>query len=165
APPRVRERIVPWPETLSTERCRGSSRRAGDARLARVQTLTLQGVPEVAARQGQAEKVAQIAFFATALFAAQLYLSPAQWFPLLEPLHHAAILSVVGLAALGARRALTNQPLWMGWRTGVLAIYTGAALFSPLRSIPPEDSQLGALEVLKHFLFFLAVVNAFDTPP
>src|SRR5438105_219292 len=63
-------------------------------RLARVQTLTLQGVPEVAARQGQAEKVAQLAFFATALFAAQLDLSPAQWFPLLEPLHHAAILSV-----------------------------------------------------------------------
>src|SRR2546426_4729114 len=52
----------------------------------------------------------------------------------------------------------------MGWRTGLLAIYTGAALFSPLWSIAPEDSKLGALEVLKHFLFFLAVANAFDTP-
>jgi len=133
-------------------------------RLARVQAATLQGVPEVAARRGQAEKVAQIAFFATALFAAQLYLSPAQWFPVLEPAHHAAILSVIGLAALCVRRALTNQPLWMGWRTGLLAIYTGAALFSPLWSIAPEDSKLGALEVLKHFLFFLAVANAFDTP-
>jgi hypothetical protein len=61
-------------------------------RLARVQTATWQAVPEVAARRWQAGKAAQVAFFATALFAAQLYLSPAQWFPVLEPVHHAAIL-------------------------------------------------------------------------
>jgi putative inorganic carbon (hco3(-)) transporter len=133
-------------------------------RLAGVQTATLQGVPEVAARRWQAEKAAQVAFFATALFAAQLYLSPAQWFPALEPLHHAAILSVVGLAALFLRRVLTNQPLWMGWRTALLAVYVGAAVLSPMWSIAPEDSKVGALEVVKHFLFFLAVSNAIDTP-
>ena len=81
----------------------------------------------LAARRWQAEKAAQLAFFATALFAAQLYLSPASWFPVLEPLHHAAILSVVGLAALFLRRVLTNRPIWMGWRTALLSVYAGAA--------------------------------------
>jgi putative inorganic carbon (HCO3(-)) transporter len=132
--------------------------------LARVQTAAIQGVPEVAARNWQAEKVAQVAFFATALFAAQLYLSPAQWFPVLEPLRHAVILSVVGLTALFVRRVLANRPLWMGWRTALLAVYTVTALLSPIWSIAPENSKDGALEVTKHFLFFLAVVNAIDTP-
>jgi O-antigen ligase len=133
-------------------------------RLACVQTATLQAVPEVAARKWQAEKAAQLAFFATALFAAQLYLSPAQWFPALEPLHHAAILSVVGLTALLVRRVLSNQPLWMGWRTALLAVYVGAAVLSPAWSIAPHASAVGAVEVAKHLLFFLAVVNAIDTP-
>ncbi len=133
-------------------------------RFARVQTATLQPVPEVAARKWQAQKAAQVAFFATALFAAQLYLSPAQWFPVLEPTHHAAILSVVALSALLLRRVLTNQPLWMGWRTALLAMYVGTAVLSPAWSIAPESSILGAAEVAKHFLFFLAIVNAFDTP-
>jgi O-antigen ligase len=132
--------------------------------LAHVQTAALQGVPEVAARRWQAEKAARVAFFATALFAAQLYLSPAQWFPVLEPVHHAAILSVVGLAALFVRRLLSNQPLWMGWRTALLAVYTATALLSPTWSLVPEDSVEGAREVAKHFLFFLAVANAIDTP-
>src|SRR5215813_10613642 len=99
-------------------------RRASQAmhRLPRVQTAALQAVPEVAARRWQAEKAAQVAFFATALFAAQLYLSPAQWFPVLEPTHHAAILSAVALGALLLRRVLSNQPFWMGWRTALLAV-------------------------------------------
>ncbi|MGZ6124554.1 MAG: hypothetical protein ACXWLR_06315, partial [Myxococcales bacterium] len=129
-----------------------------------MQTATLQGVPEVASRRWQAEKAAQLAFFATALFAAQLYLSPAQWFPVLEPVHHAAILSLVGLAALFVRRVLTNQPLWMGWRTALLAVYVGTAVLSPTWSIAPASSAAGALEVAKHLLFFLAVVNAIDNP-
>jgi len=133
-------------------------------RLACVQTATLQAVPEVAARRWQAEKVAQIAFFATALFAAQLYLSPAQWFPVLEPTHHAAILSVVALGALLVRRMITNRPLWMGWRSALLAVYVGAAVLSPAWSIAPHASVVGAVEVAKHFLFFLAVVNTIDTP-
>ncbi|MGZ6126032.1 MAG: O-antigen ligase family protein [Myxococcales bacterium] len=129
-----------------------------------MQTATLQGVPEVAARRWQAEKAAQLAFFATALFAAQLYLSPAQWFPVLEPVHLAAILSLVGLASLLVRRVLTNQPLWLGWRTALLAVYVGTAVLSPTWSIAPESSAAGALEMAKHFLFFVAVVNAVDTP-
>ena len=133
-------------------------------RLLRVHTAALQGVPEVAARRWQAEKAARVAFFATALFAAQLYLSPAQWFPALEPLHHAAILSLVGLAALLVRRVLANEPLWMGWRTVLLAVYTVTALLSPMWSLSPKDSVDGAMEVAKHFLFFLAVANAVDTP-
>src|SRR6185295_19296570 len=62
------------------------------------------------------------------------------------------------------RRVLSNQPLWMGWRTALLAVYAGAALLSPIWSIAPENSKEGALEVAKHFLFFLAITNAFDTP-
>ena len=90
--------------------------------LPRVQTAALQSVPGVAARRWQAEKAAQVAFFATALFAAQLYLSPAVWLPALEPLHHAAILLAVGLSALLVRRVLSNRPFWMGWRTALLAV-------------------------------------------
>src|SRR3954471_10243842 len=97
---------------------------------------------EVPARKSQAEALGSIAFWATALFAAQLYLSPAQWFPVLEPTHHAVILSVLGLGALGLRRVLANQPLWMGWRTALLAVYTGAALLSPMWSIAPHNSVL-----------------------
>jgi putative inorganic carbon (HCO3(-)) transporter len=133
-------------------------------RLAVVQTAAFQTVPEVAPRRWQAEKAGQLAFAATALFAAQLYLSPAQWFPVLEPTHHAAILSVVGLTALLLRRMLSNQPLWMGWRTALLAVYAGAALLSPIWSIAPENSAAGALEVGKHFLFFVALTNGIDTP-
>jgi O-antigen ligase len=133
-------------------------------RLARVQTAALQPVPEVVARRWQAEKAARVAFFATALFAAQLYLSPATWFPALEPLHHAAIVSAVGLTALLVRRVLSNEPLWMGWRTAVFAVYAVTAVLSPMWSIAPEGSTLGAFEVAKHFLFFLALVNAIDTP-
>src|SRR3954471_23306230 len=119
---------------------------------------------EVPARKSQAEALGSIAFFATALFAAQLYLSPAQWFPVIEPLHHAAILSAVSLTALLIRRVLSNEPLWMGWRTALLAGYATTALLSPIWSIAPEESVNYSLEVAKHFLFFLTVSNAINTP-
>jgi O-antigen ligase len=133
-----------------------------------VQTLTMQDlvVPgaEQSARKWQAQKAAQVAFWATALFAAQLYLSPAQWFPVLEPVHHAAILSALGIFALLVRRVLTNQPFWMGGRTALLAVYVGEAVLSPMWSLSPHDSVVGAAELVKHLLFFLAIVNAVDTP-
>ena len=128
-----------------------------------MQDLVVPGA-EHAARKWQAAKAAQIAFWATALFAAQLYLSPAQWFPILEPVHHAAILSALGLAALLVRRVLTNQPLWMGWRSVLLFVYVGEALLSPLWSLAPQESVIGAAELVKHFLFFIAVANTIDTP-
>ena len=131
-----------------------------------VQTVAIEArsAPEVRARGWQAEKAAQVAFWATALFAAQLYLSPAQWFPVLEPLHHAAIISAVGLSALFVRRVLRNQPLWMGWRAALFAIYVTDAVLSPMWSMDPHASLVGAAEVVKHFLFFLALVNAVNTP-
>src|SRR5258708_21036681 len=101
-----------------------------------MQVLVVPGA-EQSARKWQAEKAAKVAFFATALFAAQLYLSPAQWFPVLEPLHHAAVLSAVGLSALLVRRALSHQPLWMGWRTALLAAYAATPLLSPPWSLSP----------------------------
>src|SRR5437870_13918433 len=125
----------------------------GDRLLAHPAVLTLPAMqsgvmtlaPEQSARRWQAETAGKVAFWATALFAAQLYLSPAQWFPVLEPLHHAAILSALGLAALMVRRVLTNRPLWMGWRTALLTVYVGAAVLSPTWSISPADSKAGAL--------------------
>lgn len=119
---------------------------------------------EESARKSQASAAAKLAFFATTLFAAQLYLSPAQWFPVLEPVHHALILSVLALGGLLVRRVLTNQPLWMGWRTALLAVYVGEALLSPLWSMSPQESVLGAIELVKHFLFFLAIANNVNTP-
>src|SRR2546423_7310091 len=62
------------------------------------------------------------------------------------------------------RRVLSNEPLWMGWRTAAFAVYVVTAVLSPMWSIAPEGSMLGAFEVLKHLLFFLALVNAIDTP-
>ena len=120
--------------------------------------------PEQSARRWQAETAGKVAFWATALFAAQLYLSPAQWFPVLEPLHHAAILSALGLAALMVRRVLRNQPLWMGWRSALLGVYAAEAVLSPSWSMDPHSSVIAAAEVAKHFLFFLAIVNTIDTP-
>lgn len=116
------------------------------------------------ARCFQATKIGQVAFAATALFTAQLYLSPAQWLPVTEPLHIALVLSVTGLVALILRRALVNQPLWMGWRMGFLAIYATTALLSPMWSIDRPTSVPAALEVAKHFLFFMALVNTATTP-
>jgi O-antigen ligase len=130
-----------------------------------MQTLAIQvegAAPDVSARRWQAAKVGAIAFWATALFAAQLYLSPAQWFPVLEPLHHAVVLAVLGLGALAVRRVLTNQPLWMGWRTALLGVYVFEAVLSPAWSMDPHESVKGATELVKHFLFFLAIVNSFD---
>lgn len=125
--------------------------------------LVIPGV-EQSARKAQAAAAGKIAFWATALFAAQLYLSPAQWFPVLEPLHHAAILSALGLGALFVRRVLTNEPLWMGWRTAFLGVYTADALLSPAWSMDPHTSVGAGVEVAKHFLFFLAIVNTIDSP-
>src|ERR1700682_5723937 len=77
ASPRALEPIAPWLLMSFSELCRGGRRgRQAMHSLPRVQTAALQGVPEVAARRWQAEKAAQVAFFATALFAAPLYLSP-----------------------------------------------------------------------------------------
>ncbi|HUJ25047.1 MAG TPA: O-antigen ligase family protein, partial [Myxococcales bacterium] len=133
-----------------------------------MQTIALTGearaaAPEQGARQWQAAKLGAIAFWATALFSAQLYLSPAQWFPELEPLHHAVVLAVLALGALVGRRVLSNQPLWMGWRSALLALYVGESVLSPMWSMAPADSVNGAIELVKHFLFFAAVVNGFDT--
>ena len=129
----------------------------------KVRDLVLPGA-EHAARKWQAEKAAQIAFWATALFAAQLYLAPAQWFPVLDSIHHAAILSALGLGALLVRRVLKNQPLWMGWRTALLLVYVGEAVLSPMWSLSPQESMVGAAELVKHFLFFVAIANTIDTP-
>jgi putative inorganic carbon (hco3(-)) transporter len=119
---------------------------------------------ERSAHRFQARAVGKIAFWATALFAAQLYLSPGQWFPVLEPVHHALILSVLALGGLALRRLLTNEPLWMGWRTALFAVYAGEAVLSPMWSMSPHESLVGAAEVVKHFLFFLCLANAVNTP-
>ena len=116
------------------------------------------------ARDWQARRIGQIAFGATVLFLAQLYLAPAQWFPVTEPLRLALVLSVVALAAIAAHRLLSNKPLWLGWRGALLAVYCGTALLSPMWSIDRALSVAGALEVAKHFLFFTAVVNTVTTP-
>ena len=69
------------------------------------------------------------------------------------------VLSCVALSSIAAYRVLTNRPMWMGWRTALLAVYCGAALLSPIWSIDRATTIPGALEVGKHFLFFTAVVN------
>src|SRR5207245_11125250 len=115
-------------------------------------------------RDRQARRMGQIAFGATLLFLAQLYLAPAQWFPATEPLRLALVLSAIALAAVSLHRLITNKPLWLGWRGALLAVYCGTALLSPTWSIDREVSLSGALEVAKHFLFFTAVVNTVTTP-
>jgi O-antigen ligase len=115
-------------------------------------------------RDSQARRISQIAFGATALFLAQLYLSPAQWFPETEPLHIALVLSVTSLSAIFAFRMLANRPLWLGWRTLFLGLYCATAVLSPMWSVDRPNSIRGGLEVAKHFLFFVAVVNTLTTP-
>jgi putative inorganic carbon (hco3(-)) transporter len=115
-------------------------------------------------RDWQARKVGQIAFAAATLFLAQLYLSPAQWFPETEPLHLALVLSLTALSAIVLFRMLANRPLWLGWRTLFLGLYCATAVLSPMWSVDPPNSIRGGLEVAKHFLFFVAVVNTLTTP-
>src|SRR3984893_7075268 len=112
----------------------------------------------------QGALVGKVAFGAVALFAAQLYLSPAQWIPVLAPLHVALLLSLLGLSALVLRRLLTNQPLWLGWRTAVLAAYVLEAMLSPLWSLDRAISLEGAVELAKHLLFFVGLINTATTP-
>ena len=116
-----------------------------------------------APRLWQSAKAGQVAFWATALFTAQLYLSPGQWFPVLAPLHHALVLSLLGMGALFLGRFLTNKPLWMGWRTAFLALYAGEAVLSLVWTIDRTSTIHSAVEVVKHFLFFLALVNTANT--
>jgi len=116
------------------------------------------------ARDWQARRIGKVAFGATVLFLAQLYLAPAQWFPVTEPLRLALVLSAIALAAVALQRLITNKPLWLGWRGALLAVYCGAALLSPNWSIDRALSVPGGLEVAKHFLFFVAVVNTVTTP-
>ena len=116
------------------------------------------------ARNWQARKLGQLAFGATLLFLAQLYLAPGAWFPETEPLRIALTLSAIALACLVAHRLLSNKPLWIGWRGVMLAVYCIAALLSPIWSIDAALSVDGGLEVAKHFFFFLAVANTLNTP-
>jgi putative inorganic carbon (hco3(-)) transporter len=127
-------------------------------------TLTGQLNVSQPGRDWQARKFGQVAFGATVLFIAQLYLSPAQWFPDTEPLHIALVLCCIALAGIAAHRLVSNKPLWLGWRGAMLAVYCVAALLSPMWSIDQALSVSGALEVAKHFLFFTAVVNTLTTP-
>ena len=116
------------------------------------------------ARDWQARKLGQIAFGATVVFLAQLYLAPASWFPETEPLHLAMVLSCIALAGISVHRLVSRKPIWIGWRGALLAVYCGAALVSPVWSIDEPLSVVGALEVAKHFLFFVAVVNTLTAP-
>jgi O-antigen ligase len=109
-------------------------------------------------------RAGQIAFAATALFLAQLYIAPSDWFPELQPLRLALCLSALSLGCLVAFRLLGNQPLWLGWRTAALFTYAGTAALSPIWSFDASRSVYGAIEVAKHFLFFLAVTNTATTP-
>jgi putative inorganic carbon (hco3(-)) transporter len=59
---------------------------------------------------------------------------------------------------------VSRKPIWIGWRGALLAVYCGAALVSPVWSIDEPLSVVGALEVAKHFLFFVAVVNTLTAP-
>jgi O-antigen ligase len=115
-------------------------------------------------RGRQAAWLGKVAFAACTLFAAQLYLAPGQWFPVLEPLHLPLLLCVVALSALLLQRLLSNRPLWMGLRTALLGAYVIEAVLSPTWSMAPAASVTGAAEVVKHFLFFVAVTNAVNTP-
>ncbi len=62
------------------------------------------------------------------------------------------------------QRLLTNKPLFLGWRTALLAVYIGAAALSPMWSMDKPASVAAAAEVCKHFLFFLALTNTASSP-
>lgn len=116
------------------------------------------------ARVRQAKKLGQAAFAASALFSAQLYLAPAQWFPVLEPLRLPLVVSIIALSALILQRLVTNRPLWIGVRGALLLAYVTEALVSPVWSMDPKSSVFGATEVAKHVVFFLVLVNTTNTP-
>ncbi len=107
---------------------------------------------------------AKCGFAATTLFLAQLYIAPLDWFPVLQPIRLALVLSVVAIGCMVAKRLLSNRPLYLGWRTALLFIYIGTAALSPLWSLDRPSSIDAAIEVSKHFLFFLAVTNTATTP-
>jgi len=148
---------------LVAGRCEGAALEAGLETAIEAKNLVVPAV-EDGARRWQCHKAAQIAFGATALFAVQLYLAPAQWWPQLDPLHLAFVFSIVGVGALVVRRVLTNEPLWMGWRTALLAVYAGTAVLSLTWSIDRASTLPAAIEVAKHFLFFVTLVNAANSP-
>ena len=109
-------------------------------------------------------RLAKVAFGATVLFLAQLYIAPSDWFPVLQPARLALVLSVLSIGCLILQRMLGNRPLWFGWRTAALVIYVGTAALSPMWSFNPANSVQAALEVVKHLLFFLVVTNTATTP-
>src|SRR5205085_787165 len=74
------------------------------------------------------------------------------------------LLSIAALGGLLAFRMLTNRPRWLGWRSLAVGIYCTTAVLSPIWSVDPPSSIHGGLEIAKHFLFFVAVINALTTP-
>ncbi len=131
--------------------------------MAATQDLVISGSSD-SARRWQASTIAKVGFWAVALFTLQLYLSIAQWQPALEPFHLPLVLSLVGLTSIFLHRVLTNQPLWLGWRTALLAVYAGTAILSPMWALDRPTTVTGAMEVAKHFIFFISVVNTATTP-
>ena len=131
--------------------------------MAATQDLVMSGSGD-SARRWQASTIAKIGFWAVALFTMQLYLALGQWQPELEPLHLPLVMSLIGLTAIFLHRVLTNRPLWMGWRTALLAVYAGTAVLSPMWAIDLPVTITGAMEVAKHFLFFISVLNTANTP-
>jgi putative inorganic carbon (HCO3(-)) transporter len=131
--------------------------------IAATQDLVVSGSTD-SARRWQASTLAKVGFWAVALFTTQLYLSLAQWQPWLEPLHLPLVLSLIGLVSIFLHRVLTQKPLWMGWRTALLAVYAATAVLSPMWAIDRPTTVTGALEVAKHFIFFVSVLNTANTP-
>ncbi|WP_248345370.1 O-antigen ligase family protein [Anaeromyxobacter paludicola] len=99
------------------------------------------------------------------LFVAQLYASPAYWFPTVEVLRLGLAATLLGGGAVLARRLVSGERLRLGGPAALLLFgYAAIAWLSVLWSIDPAASRAAGLEIAKLLVVYVAVLNALDTP-
>ncbi|HZZ86509.1 MAG TPA: O-antigen ligase family protein [Anaeromyxobacteraceae bacterium] len=106
-----------------------------------------------------------LAFAGALLFMAQLYASPAYWFPSVEALRLGLLAAVVCAGAVLARRVLTGERLRLGGPPALLLFgYAAIAGLSVLWSIQRPATVAAVAEIAKLLVIYLALLNALDTP-
>jgi O-antigen ligase len=106
-----------------------------------------------------------LAFRLLLAFAVFLYAVPGEWIPSLAPLRLALVTTGLAAILMVGRRIARVEPLFIdGIRGAAFLAFVALAWLSVGWSVNPEETRIGALELLKVVAIYLAIINVVSTP-